>query len=87
MMRTPSSRLVLSLPLALGLAAPVARAQLLPTAPPTIAAPSTQSPKRADAALAEALAANPMTAPYRLSVFEQGRKVVLAGRVGDSFAP
>jgi hypothetical protein len=88
MLRTSSSRPVLSLALALSLSASISRAQLLPSASPpaSIAAPSVQSPRRADTALAEALAANPLTAPYRLSVFEQGRKVVLAGRVGDSYA-
>lgn len=85
MARTSSARLVLSFSLAsLG----VADAQsLAPTSPPpSIAAPSTQAQaaQRADVALAQALASNPITAPYRLTVYEQGRKVVLAGRVGDS---
>ncbi|HEY2159630.1 MAG TPA: BON domain-containing protein, partial [Isosphaeraceae bacterium] len=52
--------------------------------PPSIAAPSTQSVSSRATALTQALAANPITAPYRLAVFDQGRQVVLAGRVGDS---
>ncbi len=87
MSRITTARLALSLGLGWGtLAAPAARAQVLnsPTPPPSIAAPSTQLPRRPATALAEALAANPITAPYRLSVLDQGRKVVLAGRVGDS---
>jgi hypothetical protein len=44
-------------------------------------APSGRTPATA---LAEALAANPITAPYRLATYDQNRKVVVAGRVGDS---
>jgi hypothetical protein len=87
MSRTRTARLALSLGLGWGtLSATTARAQLLtpPTPPPSLVAPSTQSVRTPATALAEALAANPITAPYRLSVFDQGRKVVLAGRVGDS---
>ena len=87
MSRTWIARPVLSLSLALlGVATGLADAQLLPSTmpPPSIAAPSVPAPKRPGAMLAEALAANPITAPYRLAVHEQGSKIVLAGRVGDS---
>ena len=88
MSRTSTARLVLSLCLAaLGVATPAADAQLLYPSPPgpgpgTVATP--QAPKRSDVALAEALAANPITAPYRFTFGTSGRKVVLGGRVGDS---
>ncbi len=89
MLRTSTARLVLSLSLAaLGVATGVADAQLLPSTmpPPSIAAPSVPAPKRPGAMLAEALAANPITAPYRFTFGSSGGKVVLAGRVGDSRA-
>ncbi len=87
MSRITTARLALSLCLGSSLMpARAARAQFLanPTPPASIAAPTGQAARRPATALAEALAANPVTAPFRIAVYERGPKVVLAGRVGDS---
>jgi osmotically-inducible protein OsmY len=74
------TRMVLTLAMTAALGADRAGAQ--PYAPNAV--PSTQNPPRTAAStLAEALAANPITAPYRLATADRAGRVVLAGRVGS----
>jgi osmotically-inducible protein OsmY len=60
------------------------RAQLLnPRVTEPSPAPMAQTPPRIDAAVAEALRSNPITAPYRIGVELKGKTIVLRGRVGS----
>jgi osmotically-inducible protein OsmY len=84
------SRSASLLALSFTLAGPlVARGQLLNPQPSSVSAPaSTQvlvAPKTMDVAIAESLATNPVTAPFRIGVESRNGKVVLRGRVGSSY--
>jgi osmotically-inducible protein OsmY len=67
----------------------LARGQLLNPQPSRQSAPSASTvpvvTRTLDAAVAQSLATNPVTAPYRIGVESRNGKLVLHGRVGSSF--
>ncbi len=81
MSQHPTRGLILSLGGLAGLGlAPPATAQT--ATPAASASPATAGAYRPEVVVFQALQANPITAPYRISVSMTGRQVVLAGKVG-----
>ena len=70
------------LPAALGLVLWSGQSTAQTVATPPTTTPQTPSVVRVDAQIAQALLANPMTAPYRLTIAVNNGRVVLRGRIG-----
>jgi hypothetical protein len=81
-MRLPRTPLALSLPLAGLLCNPLPVATAQAPTPQAQAGPAAEGPSSSETALLQALAADPLTAPYAFATTLRGGRVVLLGRVG-----